>query len=53
MTTNLIGNASGFELLFALSALIGLRFSIPNFRLSWAQYRSLDGVRNGRRAIAL
>lgn len=53
MITNLIGNASGFEILFFLSALVGLRFSIPNFRLSWAQYRALNGISNGRRAIAV
>lgn len=53
MTTDVIGNATGFEILFFLSALFGLRFSIPNFRLSLAQYRSLGGVRNGRRAIAV
>jgi hypothetical protein len=53
MTTDLLGTASGFEILFFLSALVGLRFSIPNFRLSWAQYRSLGGARNGRRAIAV
>jgi hypothetical protein len=38
MTTDLLGTASGFEILFFLSALVGLRFSIPNF---------------GRRAIAV
>ena len=53
MTTDLLGNASGFEILFFLSAVVGLRFSVPNFRLSWRQYRALGGISNGRRAIAV
>lgn len=53
MTGNWIGNASGFELLFLASALVGLYFSKLNITESWADYRALGGITNGRRAIAV
>jgi hypothetical protein len=53
MTTDLIHHASGFELLFILSAVVGLRYSVPNYQLAWHQFRSLGGITNGRRALAV
>lgn len=53
MTSDLLGHASGFELLFLVSALIGAYFSGLNIRESWADYRALGGITNGRRAIAV
>ena len=52
MTTDLIGNASGFEILFLLSALVGTWFSRVNLSESWMDFRALGGITNGRRAIA-
>ena len=52
MTTDLIGNASGFEILFLLSALVGTWFSRVNLSESWKDFRALGGITNGRRAIA-
>jgi hypothetical protein len=53
MTHDLIGNASGFELLFLASALVGVYFSGLNMRESWADFRALGGITNGRRTIAI
>lgn len=53
MTTDLIGHASGFELLFLLSAVIGVWYSRINLAESWRDFRSLGGIANGRRAIAV
>ena len=53
MTHDILGNASGFELLFLASALIGIWFGRDNVREAWADYRSLGGIVNGRRAIAV
>lgn len=53
MTDHLIGNASGFELLFLASALVGVGFSRLNFAESWGDYRALGGITNGRRAVAV
>ena len=53
MTTDLIGNASGFEILFLASALVGTWFSRMNLTESWRDFRALGGITNGRRAIAV
>ena len=53
MTHDLIGTASGFELLFLASALVGMYFSAVNMRESWADFRALGGITNGRRTIAI
>lgn len=53
MTDNLILHASGFELLFLVSALVGAWFSRLNMAESWRDYRALGGISNGRRAIAI
>ena len=53
MTTDLIGNASGFEILFLLSALVGTWFSRVNLSESWMDFRALGGITNGRRTIAI
>ena len=53
MTNSVLFNASPFEILFFASALLGLRFSVPSYRLAWRQFRSLGGISNGRRAIAV
>lgn len=52
MTGDLIGNASGFEILFLLSAFVGTWFSRLNLKESWQDFRALGGITNGRRAIA-
>lgn len=52
MTTDLIGAASGFEILFLASALAGTWFSRLNLSESWKDFRALGGITNGRRAIA-
>ena len=52
MTGDLIGHASGFEILFLVSALVGAWFSRLNFKESWQDFRALGGITNGRRAIA-
>lgn len=53
MTQDLIGPASGFEILFLASALIGVWFSRLNLSESVKDYRALAGITNGRRAIAV
>ena len=53
MTTDLLGHASGFEILFLVSALLGAYLSRLNFREAWADYRALGGITNGRRMVAL
>ena len=53
MTDHLVGNATGFELLFLVSALVGVWFSRQNLAEAWGDHRALGGVANGRRAIAL
>ena len=52
MTSDAIGNASGFELLFLASAVVGTWFSRLNLSESWKDFRALGGITNGRRAIA-
>jgi hypothetical protein len=52
MTTDLIGAASGFEILFLASAVVGTWFSRLNLSESWKDFRALGGITNGRRAIA-
>ncbi len=53
MTDHLVGNATGFELLFLVSALIGVWFSRQNLAEAWGDHKALNGIANGRRAIAL
>jgi hypothetical protein len=53
MTHDLFLNASGFELLFLLSAIVGVWFSRLNMAEAWGDYRAIGGITNGRRAIAL
>lgn len=53
MTTDLVGHASGFELLFLASAILGVWFSRLNLAESWQDFRALAGIANGRRAIAV
>lgn len=53
MTGDLIGHASGFEILFLISALVGTWFSRLNLSESWKDFRALGGITNGRRAIAV
>lgn len=53
MTTDFLGNASGFELLFLTSALVGVWFSRLNFTEAWGDYKALGTITNGRRAIAV
>jgi hypothetical protein len=53
MTDSILGNASGFELLFLASAVVGVWFSRSNLREAWADFRALGGIANGRRAIAV
>ena len=53
MTGDLIGAASGFEILFLASALVGTYFSRLNLLESWQDWRALGSITNGRRAIAL
>ena len=53
MTEDLIYYASGFEILFGASALIGLWFSRRNFSEAWADYRSTGGITNGRRYVGV
>lgn len=52
MTHDLIFTASGFELLFLASAIIGVWFSRINLSESWRDYRAIAGITNGRRSIA-
>ena len=52
MTSNLLVNASGFEILFLASALIGAWSSRLNLREAYHDWHALGGLRNGRRAIA-
>ena len=51
--TDLFWYASGFEILFLASALVGLWFSRINITEAWRDYRALGGIVNGRRAIAV
>lgn len=53
MTQSILGNASGFELLFLASAIVGVWFSRQNLAEAWGDHRALGGVANGRRAISL
>ena len=53
MTVHLIGYATGFELLFLASALVGVWFSRQNLSEAWGDHRALGGVANGRRAISM
>lgn len=53
MTHDILFNATGFELLFFLSALLGAWFSRKNFWEAWADFRVLGGISNGRRAVAM
>lgn len=53
MTADLLYTASGFEILFLVSALVGAWFSSYNIRDSWADFRALGGITNGRRTIAV
>lgn len=53
MTHDLIFHASGFELLFLSSALIGAWISSTNMSEAWRDLRALGGIANGRRAIAI
>ena len=53
MTDDILYNATGFELLFFLSALLGAWFSRKNFAEAWADFRALGGISNGRRAVAI
>ncbi|HSM16311.1 MAG TPA: hypothetical protein VK845_04845 [Gemmatimonadales bacterium] len=53
MTDDLIFAASGFELLFLASALIGAWISTTNMSEAWRDLRALGGITNGRRAIAI
>lgn len=53
MTNSLIWNASGFDLLFLTSALVGVWFSRLNLREAWGDFRALGGISNGRRYIAI
>ena len=53
MTHSLIGHASGFELLFMLSAVLGVWFSRMNLHEAVHDFRALGGITNGRRAIAV
>lgn len=53
MTQDLIGAASGFEILFLISALLGTYISRMNMVESWRDFRALGGITNGRRAIAV
>ena len=53
MTGDLIGAASGFELLFLASAIVGAFFSRLNLSEAWSDWRALGGIANGRRAIAV
>ena len=52
MTTDWIGTASGFEILWLASAAVGVAFSRRNWREAWGDYRATGGLVNGRRAIA-
>lgn len=53
MTHDLIHYASGFEILFGISALIGAWISRRNFHEAWADYRAAAGITNGRRYVAV
>ena len=53
MTHDMIGYASGFELMFLASALVGIWLGRSNVREAWRDYRALGGIINGRRAIAV
>ena len=53
MTDDLIANASGFEILFLTSALVGVWFSRQNLRESWGDLRAVGAIANGRRSIAI
>ena len=53
MTDDLLFTASGFELLFLASAIVGVWFSRQNLRESWGDFRALGGLANGRRSIAI
>jgi hypothetical protein len=53
MTDDLIGYASGFEILFLASALVGSWLSRLNFLEAIADHRALDGRTNGRRMVAI
>jgi hypothetical protein len=53
MTNDLIGAASGFEILVLASAVFGAWFSRINLSESWKDFRALGGITNGRRAIAV
>lgn len=53
MTDSILGNASGFELLFLTSALVGVWFAGLNLSESVKDFRALGGISNGRRAIAV
>jgi hypothetical protein len=52
MTSDLIGTASGFEILFLASALVGSWLSRLNFHEALADHRALGGITNGRRMVA-
>lgn len=53
MTTDLIWHASGFEILFGVSAIIGALISRRNFHEAWIDYRAAAGITNGRRYVAV
>lgn len=53
MTSDLIYYASGFELLFLISAVIGAWFTRKNFWEAWTDFHALGGITNGRRAVAV
>jgi hypothetical protein len=53
MTDDLLFSASGFEILFLASALVGAWISRLNITESWRDFRALGAIANGRRAIAV